>query len=108
MQFNLFLAIFWFLLALVLFAWPWFDPQAPMPLTIRGTGISAGWIGVVLGAFNLIRWWNFRSQVASRRAIEEAERQRREETRHRQPLVEPDARFDFGNVPPGGEDVPSS
>jgi hypothetical protein len=68
---KLFFGILWLLVAAFIFLWPWYFPDRPT-LAIGSTGISVGWGCVVLGLFNLVRWWIGRSALARRRAQAES------------------------------------
>jgi hypothetical protein len=68
---KLFFGLLWLLLAAFFFLWPWYFPDRPN-FMIGNTGISVGWACVVLGLFNLVRWWIGRSALARRRAQAEA------------------------------------
>ncbi len=101
-NFNLLLALFWLVLGGALLLWPLLDARAP-DLTIWGTGISAGWLALLMAAYNLVRWWSVRSFQAQRRLLEEEMIRRRRESRS-SPPSEPDPTFDFTRPPPeGGE-----
>jgi hypothetical protein len=104
---NLILSCFWLLLGLALLAWPKLNPQPDGPdWTILNTGIPAGWIAIVLGVYNLVRWWSIRSRAALRRADEEGFLRRQPRPSHRPPQ-EPDPTFDFTKPSAGPEDQPS-
>jgi hypothetical protein len=68
---KLFFGIIWLLLGAFFFLWPWYVPDQPA-FTILNTGISVGWACVVLGLFNLARWWFGRSALARRRDQQDA------------------------------------
>jgi hypothetical protein len=88
---HLSLAVIWIALGIGLIVWHWVDPEAT-----RGKlgGLSMGWIALVLGVYNLARWWSLRSYQAVRQAEREAraerERRGREETK-----PDPDSPFKF-------------
>jgi len=97
---NLVMALIWFLLAAGLFAWQWLHPEEGT-WTIRGTGISFGWLALILALYNLARWWSRRSSKANDRAVQAAWSQRRRQAAREEPGVEstPDPRFDFTEQP---------
>src|SRR5262249_27655132 len=67
-------------------------------LTIPGTGISLGWLFVLLGVYRL---WGSYSFFVQRRHQEEAWRRREAASRSGPPpLQEPDPNFDFNRMPP--------
>ncbi len=61
-MFNLILAVFWLLFAVVAFALPVLDPER-RPWVIPGTDLSMGWFLVVLAVYNLVRWWTMRPRT---------------------------------------------
>ena len=97
---NLIGAIVWLTFGLGLFLYEY--QVGYVPLMIQGLNISFGWIGLVLGVYNLARWYAKRSIVEdnSARMIREA-RVRQSQRRERQ---EPDPTFDFSDrpAPPNG------
>jgi len=102
---NLIMAVFWLLLAATVFGWQWRHPDGAT-LTISGTGISFGWLGVVLGLYNLARWWSGR--LAQRRRQMEADERRRRtrpiESRQPPGVVHPEFNFIEEPPPPGESD----
>src|SRR5207244_1227415 len=70
MDLNLVLAVFWLLLGGVLLVLPWLIPDTG-DWTILGTGLSAGWLGIVLALYNLARWGARRTTMRQRRLIDE-------------------------------------
>jgi hypothetical protein len=49
------MANFWFLAGGALLLWQRFHPEV-RGLTIRGTGISFGWLALALALYDLVRW----------------------------------------------------
>lgn len=114
---NLFLAFFWLILAAVLLGMEWLSPGQPR-YRIWGTNISIGWVALILGVYNLVRWWSNRLYRAEQRALQQTiqrtrRREQREASEHIQARNEqvqvrnPD--FDFGKPPepPPGDDRPA-
>src|SRR6516225_3201384 len=54
---NLILAVIWFSIGGILLLCEWTHPEA-LQWSIRGTGISLGWFALLLGLYNLARWWS--------------------------------------------------
>jgi hypothetical protein len=96
---NLFLALLWLLGAVVVLAYEYFTGE--QFLRIRGTNLSVGWLLLVLGIYNLARWWSLRSYRAEQRAVQTAQANRyRAAHRERHPGQPPDPNFDFTDRPP--------
>jgi hypothetical protein len=95
---HLCLAVAWLILAVILLGMPLLRPGVPAP-TIWDTGISLGWPALVLGLYNLARWWNRRSYQATLRQTESADRQRRAYPDSRTEQT-PDPNFDFSDSAP--------
>jgi hypothetical protein len=92
MQFNLLAAIVWFVAGTGMLVLSWLHPEKA-PWTIRGTDLSAGWLGIVLAVYNLARYFSIR---ASRRPDGEATlRQRRPRSPSEGSSREPDPNFQF-------------
>ena len=101
MNFNLLLAVVWLAVGVLLLVWQWYDPNAPSR-SILNTGISWGWLALLLALYNLVRWWAGRSAAAERRLEAEA-RARYHREHHPRPVQEPDPTFDFSKPPPPPE-----
>lgn len=74
-------------------------PNVPTA-NIWGSGISLGWVAVLLGVYNLyklVRWWNVRSYQANLRKLEEIRWER--EHRSRLDIDKRDPTFDFSDKP---------
>jgi hypothetical protein len=94
---KLFMALVWFLLGACIFCWEWTHPDG-QGLTIWNTGISIGWGAIVIGLYNLLRWWMASSYQKRERALEEAETKRLRELRRRsRPPEELNPDFDFSD-----------
>ena len=103
---KLFMALVWFLLGGCIFCWEWTHPDRP-GLKIWNTGISIGWGAIVLGLYNLLRWWMACSYEKRQRANEQAEAQRLNELRRRsRPPEELNPDFDFADR--GSKEEPKS
>jgi hypothetical protein len=101
MYLYLVLAFFWAALGVGLLVWHALDPRAPYR-DMLGSGISAGWLGIVLAAYNLARWWSARSLEQNRtpppRVNDGGEREGK--------AKEPGTPFDFGEPRAGAERRP--
>jgi len=60
---NVYMAVFWFVLGVVIIVVHYTTPDAPMR-SIGNTGISPGWFCIFLGLFNTMRWWTSRYMAA--------------------------------------------
>jgi hypothetical protein len=65
---HLIMAGLWLILGGVLIAWQMQHPGAKA-LTILGTGISFGWLALVLALYDLVRWWNRRTFLYTRESL---------------------------------------
>lgn len=101
---NLFLAVFWLLAALVLFAAEWTSGQSYF--RIRGLDVSSAWFLVLMSGYNLARWASIRSARAERDAMVRSYEQKIRA--HRRPMpAEPDPTFDF-TTPPAVQAKPNA
>jgi hypothetical protein len=99
MLFYLPLALIWLIVGAALVVWHRLDPDAP-GRNFLGTDVSAGWLAVVLGMYNLVRWWATRSVGRRQQALDEdLERRRRRDD----PERPRDPTFDFSDPPAGGD-----
>ena len=98
MSLHLILTFFWFLVGSLLFAWQAIYPEDNR-FTIWGSQISMGWVALLLGLYNLARWWS--SHSAAVRAEEAAARQRPPVTYRTDEPPNPD--FDFSKPVPQPE-----
>jgi hypothetical protein len=100
---NLIFAFMWLVVSLVLFALPWIHPRG-MAVTIGDTGLSAGWFGLLLCLYNLVRWWVARVQAANQQALREdfLRRHPPAPAQETPPYRAPDPTFDFSEPAPPG------
>jgi hypothetical protein len=98
---NLFMALFWLVLAGLLLAWHAAHPENAA-LRIGGSGPSLGWVALVLALYNFVRWWSQRAYARQRRLLEEL-RSSRQPQRPRGTDA-PDPAFDFSNEPPRADE----
>ncbi len=97
---NLILALLWLLGGIAVLAYDYFTGGVPF-LRIRGTDLSFGWLLLVLGAYNLARWWSLRCSRAAQQAQWMAQAQRHRAAHHRErPEDPPDPNFNFTDQPP--------
>lgn len=104
---NLFLAVFWLMMGAGLVLWHWLYPevrQARLP----NSDVSLGWLAILMGLYNLARWYGIRAYLHRQGILEEQRRHREElERSDRRPDVEPDPNFDFSSPPsPPEEEAP--
>jgi hypothetical protein len=95
---HLILTFFWFLVGSVLLAWQALHPEDSR-FSIWGSQISMGWVALLLGLYNLARWWSSHSAVV--RAREVASQQRPPATYRTEEPPNPD--FDFSKPVPQAE-----
>lgn len=99
---NLFFALFFLLLGIGLFV---YEALTGRRLHMGNTELSLGWLAIAFFAFNLVRWWMWRT--AHRRYLSKLERHHREkQTRQEEYLPE----FDFSrseSVSPGPPPAPT-
>jgi hypothetical protein len=100
MNLHLILTFFWFLLGSGLLAWQALHPNDTR-FSIWGSSVSVGWVALLLGLYNLARWWSRRSGAA----LEQAELTLR---RHRKPATyrtdePPNPELDFSKPAPQPE-----
>jgi hypothetical protein len=99
---NLFLALIWLIGAVVLLAYEHYLGESPFRIRAGDTNFSAAWLMLVLGIYNLVRWWSLRSYRMEQRAQELAQAKREWERRRRssEPAGPPDPNFNFTDQPP--------
>jgi hypothetical protein len=95
---NLPFAFLWLALAVGVFGYELFTGTTPF--TIRGLNVSAGWLFLLLAAWNFVRWYSYRTRKAELEALRVAHEARLRQARHREPPDEPDPTFDFSDKPP--------
>jgi hypothetical protein len=99
---NLFLALFWLVCAVVLFAYERFVNGERFVFEIGPFRIPGVWLMLALTVYNLVRWVAYRSYQLKRRA-EEIARAQEEWERRRQRAAPPqplDPNFNFTDEPP--------
>src|SRR5438270_12710508 len=94
------MAFVWLSLGAVVIVWGWLHPDQAM-WRIRGTDLSIGWLGILLGLYNAVRWWSRRTQAARERTEETSrlEREQRHRDEQRRQAAPYDPTFDFTNPP---------
>jgi hypothetical protein len=97
MIYNLILAVLWLLLGLALLVGHVLFTEHAFRASVLG--VPAGWLALVLAAYNLLRWW---VHYAARRRPPPALISRPRPAREPAPRV-PDPTFDFTDPSPGGE-----
>ena len=101
-MFNLVLAALWLAGAAAVGLWQAAGGDG-LYIDLLGERVSAAWLMLVMGAFNLVRWYAVRAQRAERRARRQAEEERRRAAARRVPPEggrEPDPTFAFTDEPP--------
>lgn len=101
---NLVMGIVWLAGAVALFVYEY--RTGDRRSHIRGTDLSAGWLLLVLAAYNLVRWYSARSYRAEQRALFEAQAARMRQIRDRD-RPPPDPNLDFTNEAPSPSPPPS-
>lgn len=98
---NLFLAIVWLLLAAILFVYERSHGPIEMRIRLGGLNLSMGWIMLLLGIYNIARWYSMRAYRNEQRALFAALRQRLLQQRgpRDEPYREPDPNFRFTDEP---------
>src|SRR5262245_33489858 len=105
MNYKLIAAVLWFVLAAVMLVYHTSNPDAQAG---RVGDISAGWIALALGFYNLARWW-FSRGYDGNRTYEESQESRTNRARYStiKPGEEPrDPNFDFSREPPARDEGP--
>jgi hypothetical protein len=74
MSVNLILAVFWLVLALGLFIYSAFNPDAAR-VDFLNSGISIAWVALFLSAYNVLRWWLVRGQRREEDRLRRAQKQ---------------------------------
>jgi hypothetical protein len=106
MKINLIMAGFWLVIGGTILL---YDPPG-LRIPVGGGSVSAGWAALLLVAYNLVRWWTYRSARQAQDAVE-ADARRREQARREAEFPpgerNPDFLFDEppkqqeGDRPPG-------
>lgn len=94
---NLFFGILWLAGAIGTFAYGLVTGEAP--LTIKGLNVSAGWLFLLLAAWNLVRWYATRAGKAEKEALRIVHEARLRQARQQERPVEYNPEFDFTNKP---------
>jgi len=100
MNLHLILTFFWFLVGTGLLAWQALHPEDSR-LGIWGGSISLGWVALLLGLYNLARWWSSHSAAVRARQIASQQRPRAAGTYRTEEPPNPD--FDFSKPVPQPE-----
>jgi len=104
---KLFLTGFWFLVGFSILAIQALTDKLELSVNLFGARFSPGWLAIVLGLFNLVRWGLERGARSQNRQADaawaEQLRSRIRETRSEKPAedVEPNPDFDFKRPPTG-------
>ncbi len=96
-------ALLWLTLGTVVIVWGWLHPEQ-QTWHILGTNLSIGWLALLLGLYNAVRWWSRRSYEQNLRTQEAARAER--ERRHRtdpSSSREPAPELDFTRPPSNPE-----
>jgi hypothetical protein len=96
---NLFLAIFWLLVALVTLLLWWVEPGLSL-LWFAGSDLHVAALALVFCAYNLLRWLSTRTAARRKRAREELSAHQHRE--RRRPVADSglNPAFDFNERPP--------
>jgi hypothetical protein len=99
---NLFLAIVWLVLAVVLSTYEAINGPSSLRIRWGGVDLSLAWVMLLLALYNIARWYSLRMVRNEQRALYEALRQRLLQQRHAsgEPGREPDPNFRFTDEPP--------
>src|SRR5262245_24268173 len=101
---HILLAVFWLAGAAGVFLYE--HLSGDLRLRIRGTNLSVAWLLLVLGLYNLARWYGSRAGRREREAIRIAEAARLRTIRDRE-RPPPDPTFDFSDRPRDQPPAPS-
>jgi hypothetical protein len=101
---RLIFGVVWLLVGLGIVAYQVTHPDSWwMWMRLGTTPISFGWAALVLGLYNLARWWSSRAGLLARKQ-QEAELAARSRSRRREvPPEQYDPNFDFSDKPPERE-----
>jgi hypothetical protein len=97
MNLNLLFAVPWLLLATGFLIWHALHPEE-QHFRIFGTGLSAGWLALFLGLYNVARWYSSWSHARELRALARAREEYAQRTRRDEPPPHPE--FDFTRPDP--------
>jgi hypothetical protein len=93
---NLILAIVWFITAIALFIWE--QGRDPQQRGLIPIPISA--VALILGIYNLARWWSVRIARGQREQGQQVLPRHRPLRRASDDIVAPDPNFTFKDAPP--------
>ncbi len=99
---NLFLALFWLICAVVLFAYEYLLGGERFQIHLGRFSFPGVWLMLALMVYNLVRWWSYRSLRARQRMVEFARAHEEWERRHRHsshPAQPVDPNFNFTDDP---------
>lgn len=97
-QVQLFFGLIWLTGALALFAYEFATGETRF--TIRGLNVSAGWLLVLLSAWNFVRWYSTRAHRAEQETLRRVHEARLRQARQRERPTEPNPDFDFRDPSP--------
>jgi hypothetical protein len=103
---NLLFGIVWVIAGVAILVWQ-FATNTPLFYINVGFPFSTGWLALMLGAYNFVRWYSIRSYRRQRKEAEETWQRRQREHRagERAEREEaPNPEFDFGNPKPAEPD----
>jgi hypothetical protein len=96
---HLIFAAVWTAVGIGILAWQYSSGSDALTLNFFGVHFSAGYVGLFLGLYNLVRWYSRRSARSAAKAQAEAKAER--ERARRPPEEKPiDPTFDFSDRPP--------
>jgi hypothetical protein len=107
---RLIFGIVWLLVAAGICVYQVMHPESGwLWMKLGGTPISLGWAALLLGVYNLARWWASRaSMLAQKKEAELAQRDSPRRARRREePPSAPDPNFDFSDKPPAAGEHPN-
>ncbi|MFM7149517.1 MAG: hypothetical protein ACKO23_06710 [Gemmataceae bacterium] len=78
---NLFLGLFWLAFSVAIFVYE--SGTGRRPLTVAGMNLSAGWLFLMLAAWNLVRWYSSQAQRNNRELLQDLESRRSRSRRRR-------------------------
>jgi hypothetical protein len=105
---NLIFGILWLLAGVAILVWQ-FVTNTPLFYINVGFPFSTGWLALMLGAYNFVRWYSIRSFRRQRKEVEEEwqRRQREHRAAERAEREEaPNPEFDFSKPSPQSPEGP--
>lgn len=105
-HFHFSLAVLWLAGGIVLLAWHYTTGDPRGKIEAFG-GMSSGWIAIILGVYNLARWWGARAARQERFLMHQMEEERRQRRRAaaQADYDHPDPNFTFTDEPPADDRV---